>query len=233
MATRFTLCAVLVACVIACGTQASTSSSENEPSNGGDRANDVSGGGATNGGGGGGTGGGGAGGGGRASGNGAAIVFNEVLAVGTTEWIEIVNPGSEAIDVSDYMIAGSDKKEPGSPKMKSAMKFPAGTTIQPGGRVLILTSRDSAEPVGPHAKESCLPDGPDSCFYASFGVSATMGESLHFIAPDETIITTTAIPMGLSADAGGSTSTSYCRLPDITGDFVVCALTPGQPNRAP
>lgn len=228
MGIRFTLCAGLVACVIACGTKAS-STDDDDSSKGGGGATDVSGGGAATGGGGGGNGGGGA----TPNGPAPTIVFNEVLAVGANEWIEIVNPGSDVIDVSDYMIAGSDKDAPGDPKMKSAMKFPAGTTIEPGGRVLILTSRDSTEPVGPHAKESCLPDGPDSCFYASFGVSATTGESLHFLAPDESIITTTAIPMGLSADAGGSTSASNCRLPDISGDFASCALTPGQPNRAP
>jgi hypothetical protein len=228
MGTRFTLCAVLVACVIACGTKAS-SSKDDDSTNGGSGATDVSGGGAATGGGGSGNG----GGGGAAAGNGAVIVFNEVLAVGSTEWIEIVNPGSAAIDVSDYMIAGSDKDNLTEPKMGSALKFPAGYKIDAGGRVIIITSRAKEEAGGPYTRESCLPDGPDTCFYASFGVSATTGESLHFLAPDGTVISSTAIPMSLSADAGGSTSSSHCRLPDLTGEFATCALTPGQPNRAP
>jgi hypothetical protein len=229
MDTRFTLCAALVACVIACGSKGSSKADNDDSPNGG--ATDVSGEGSSTGGGASG-GGGGGGGGGTAAGNGAAIVFNEVLAVGATEWIEIVNPGTEAIDVSDYMIAGSDK-DTNEPKMGSAMKFPAGTKIAPGAHVVILTSRAKEEPVGPYTRESCLPDGPDSCFYASFGVSATKGESLHFLAPDGSVINSTPIPMSLSADAGGSTSSSHCRLPDVTGEFASCALTPGQPNRAP
>jgi hypothetical protein len=221
MSARITLGLVLVASVLACG---SSSSSKDDAKNaqggggGGSAANPVSGGG------------GGGGGGGEGTNAAPTIVFNEVLAVGTSEWIEIVNPGAATIDVSDYAIAGS-KKDSTEPKTGSAMRFPAGTTIEPGARILIMTSKAKEDGVGPYTKEGCLPEGPETCFWASFGVSATAGETLHFLAPDDAIIMSTAIPMGVSAEAGASTTISQCRLPDVTGDFAPCAITPGQPNR--
>jgi Lamin Tail Domain len=160
-----------------------------------------------------------------------AIVFNEVAAVGASEWIEIANKGDVAVDLANYFVADSDKTT-GEPKKGDAMKFPAGTNMAPGSRIVILTSKKNGT-VGPHPKADCLPDGPDTCLYASFGVSATTGEALHLLGPDSSVITTTALPKTLSADAGGSTTQTQCRLPDLTGDFATCAPTPGQPNKAP
>ena len=159
------------------------------------------------------------------------VVFNEVASVGASEWIELANKGKATVDLGDYYVADSDKATQ-EPKKKDAMRFPAGTTIDPGGRLLILASKKNGT-VGPHPKADCLPDGPDTCFFAAFGVSATTGEPLHLLAPDGSVVTSTAFPKKLSADAGGSTAETSCRLPDLTGDFAVCAPTPGQPNRAP
>jgi Lamin Tail Domain len=159
------------------------------------------------------------------------IVFNEVAAVGASEWIELANKGNVAVDLGNYFVADSDKTTR-EPKKGDAMKFPEGTRMDPGARIVILASKKNGT-VGPHPKADCLPDGPDSCFYAAFGVSATTGEPLHLLAPDGSVITSTAMPKTLSADAGGSTTQTQCRLPDLTGDFTTCAPTPGQPNKAP
>lgn len=209
---------LMVASVLACGSSSSSKDDARggQAGGGGSTANPVSGGGG--------------GGAGSAPAGAPTIVFNEVLAVGSNEWIEVVNPGTQAIDVSNYAIAGS-KKDSTEPKTGSAMRFPAGSVIDPGGRILIMTSKAEEDGVGPYTKEGCLPDGPDTCYWASFGVSATAGETLHFLAPDDSLIISTAIPMGVSAEAGASMSASQCRLPDLTGEFVPCALTPGQPNR--
>ncbi len=159
------------------------------------------------------------------------VVFNEVASVGASEWFELANKGKATVDLGDYYVADSDKTTQ-EPKKRDAMRFPAGTTIAPGGRLVILTSKKNGT-VGPHPKADCLPDGPDTCFFASFGVSATTGEPVHLLAPDGSVVTSTALPKKLSADAGGSTTETSCRLPDLTGDFAACAPTPGQPNRAP
>ena len=217
MSARITMGVIMMATVLACG----SSSSKNDDakgatsSGGGSAANPVSGGGGQNPG---------------APPGSPTIVFNEVLAVGASEWIEIVNPGTEPIDVGHDAIAGS-AKDSTDPKVGSALRFPAGTVIDPGGRVLIMTSKSKEEAGGPYTKEYCLPDGPDTCYFASFGVSATVGETLHFLSPDDSAVISTAIPMGVSAEAGASTAVSQCRLPDVTGEFAPCATTPGQPNR--
>jgi len=159
------------------------------------------------------------------------IVFNEVAAVGKSEWIEIVNPTQTVVDISNFSIADSSKGA-NSPKVAEAMKFPGGTKMDPGARIVILTSKKAGS-VGPHSKAECLPDGPETCFFATFGVSATKGEVLHVLAPDNSVVTSTAIPKSASADAGGSTTETRCRIPDLTGDFTTCPPTPGQPNHAP
>jgi hypothetical protein len=158
------------------------------------------------------------------------VVFNEMAAVGSSEWIEIANKGSVPVTLDGYFIADSDKVT-GEPKKNNAMQFPTGTVLQPQGRIVIVASKKKGS-VGPHAKVECLPDGPESCFYAKFGLSATTGETIHLLAPDTTVVTSTSIPQSLSADAGGSTVESQCRVPDFTGDFAPCAMTPGAPNRA-
>ncbi len=159
------------------------------------------------------------------------IVINEVAAVGPTEWIELGNKGQAAIDLTDLFITDSDKST-NQPKKSHAVKFPAGTKLQPAEYLLIMTSKNKGS-VGPHPKAECLPDGPDTCLYATFGVSATSGEAIHILAPDGAVITSTPIPKSLSADAGGSTTETQCRLPDLTGELTKCAPTPGKPNHAP
>lgn len=157
------------------------------------------------------------------------LVVNEMAAVGASEWIEIANKGSAAFDLSDYQLADSDKTT-GEPKTKDAMKFPAGTSIAAGGKVLVLTSKKD-QPVGPHPKAECLANGPDTCFYAGWGLSSANGEQVHLLGKDGAVIASTAYPrnVGVDADAGQTA----CRLPDMTGEFATCKGTPGAANAGP
>jgi hypothetical protein len=157
------------------------------------------------------------------------IVVNEFSAVGSSEWIEIGNEGTAAFDLSDYALADSDKST-GAAKTSDAMKFPSGTSIPAGGRILVLVSKKD-QPVGPHTKAECLSNGPDTCFFATWGVSASSGEPVHFLAKDGSVISSTAYPRNLGIDpAAGQT---LCRLPDFTGEFATCRGTPGAANAAP
>lgn len=160
----------------------------------------------------------------------ADIVVNEIRAVGSSEWVELGNKGTASFDLGGYALADSDKST-GAPKTGDAMKFPAGTTIPASGRLLVMTSKKDA-PVGPHAKAECLPDGPDTCLHATWGISASNGEAVHLLAKDgTTVISSTAYPrnLGIDADAGQTA----CRLPDLTGEFTTCKGTPGAVNAAP
>jgi hypothetical protein len=158
------------------------------------------------------------------------IVVNELSAVGSAEWLELANKGSAAFDLSGYGVADSDKST-GKPKVTDAVHFPAGTTIEPGGRVVIVLSKAKGSTVGPHDKADCLPNGPASCFFATFGVSAANAESVHFLAPNDALIATTAYPTGVAIDP--QTDKTACRIPDLTGPFASCSPTPGSVNASP
>jgi hypothetical protein len=157
------------------------------------------------------------------------VVVNELSAVGSSEWVEIGNKGAAPFDLGGYALADSDKST-GAPKTGDMMTFPIGTVIPASGRLLVLTSKKDA-PVGPHAKAECLANGPDTCLYASWGISASNGEAVHLLAKDGTVVTSTAYPrnLGIDADAGQTA----CRLPDLTGELTTCTGTPGAVNAAP
>lgn len=156
------------------------------------------------------------------------IVINEFSVVGATEWLELANKGSAAFDLSDYGLADTDKTTQ-EPKVEDAMRFPPGTKIEAGGYILVLVSKKDLPP-GPYTKDLCLPNGPESCFYATFGVSASTGETVHFLAPNNTVITKAAYPTTVAPDP---LTQSACRVPDLTGEFAVCPQTPGAANAAP
>jgi hypothetical protein len=158
-----------------------------------------------------------------------SIVFNELSAVGASEWFELANKGTTAIDLAGYGVADSDKTT-AKPKTSDAVRFPTGTRLEPGGRILVLTSKKDL-PAGPHPKAECLPAGPETCLYATFGVSATNGESLHLLAPDDTVVSTTAYPRSVIVDP--ATDKTACRVPDLTGAFALCSPTPGAANASP
>ncbi len=157
------------------------------------------------------------------------IVINELSAVGTSEWFELANKGSAAFDLGGYGVSDSDKTT-GKPKTSDAVRFPSGTKIEPGGRIVVLTSKKD-QAVGPYDKAACLPNGPASCFYAGFGISATNGESVHFLGPDDTVIATTSYPRSVTIDP--ATDKTACRIPDLTGPFALCSPTPGGVNAGP
>ncbi len=160
---------------------------------------------------------------------GEAVVVNELNAQGGAEWIELANAGTGEVDLGDYGLADTDKNT-GLPKIGKAMRFPAGTTIAPGAYVLVLTSVDDAID-GLYPAAACLAGVSADCYKTDFGISAASGEKVHLIAPDDSVVWSTAYPPGLSPDM--SQNQTVCRAPDKTGDFVVCAATPAAANACP
>lgn len=159
----------------------------------------------------------------------AAVVVNEFNAQGSVEWLELANTGIETVDLGDYGLADTDKST-GLPKTGKAMRFPAGTTLAPGAFVLVLTSVDGAL-AGLYPAASCLSGVAADCYKVDFGISAASGESIHLIAPDDTVVSSTPYPSELEPDT--TLGQTVCRMPDKTGDFAVCAATPAAANSAP
>lgn len=163
------------------------------------------------------------------SGGGAVdhAVVNEISATGE-DWIEIANPTSVAIDLGDYGLCGDVDPAAGAECDTSTMvRFPKGTMLPPGGHLLIVGDQDPADGVGPHVM--CLPSGgPTTCFYASWKVSASNGETVHLLDPDDDPVDEVKYPIDAVPD--GQT---WGRLPDGTGAFAANKPTPGDANAAP
>ncbi len=152
------------------------------------------------------------------------VVINEIHATGE-DWIELVNTGATPVDLESYGLSDSTSK--GDPKPLDAARFPAGTTLGAGDRLLVVCEQDPAAGVGPH--DVCLTvGGPSSCFYATWGISASKGEKLFLLAPDDSPVSEAEYPLNAVLDPS-----TWGRLPDGTGMFAENAPTPGETNKAP
>ena len=151
-----------------------------------------------------------------------AIVINEISGKGD-EWIEIVNAGTSAVDLSGYSVTDGDK-EGGAPKMSDSVVFPAGTVLSPNAYVIVGTPSADA---GPSA--SACPAGPESyCVKSSFGISNKDGDNVFVLDKSQAILVHESYPANVV-----TTGQTWGRLPNATGAFQVTQPTPGATNEAP
>jgi hypothetical protein len=190
---------------------------------------------STGAGGSGGEGGGGGGAGGSAGGAGPGsekIILNEMNArsplITDLEWIEVVNAGDTAFSLNGYALA--DTSGTSLPNTASALRFPAEAVIPANGYFIILCDQPmEAKPV---AHPDCLPDAPAGtvCYHVTWKISASTGERVYFLAPNNSVIATADYPnpnMVVPSPVDGET---WARLPNITGEFGIGAPTPGAAN---
>jgi hypothetical protein len=149
------------------------------------------------------------------------VVLNEISASGD-DWVEITNVGAAPFDLGGYAVADADM---GMPKVADAVRFPAGTTLGAGEFLLLLGQQQTAPP-GPQT--TCLPGGPDTCYYATWGISGSNGERLYILSAEDAVVSiadypANAVPLGQT----------WGRLPDGRGDFGPNAPTPGDANQGP
>lgn len=107
------------------------------------------------------------------------------------DWIEIVNTGSTAVDLTGYGLS-DDVNKP------MDWIFPSGT-IEPGGRILVF-----ADGTNNTASE---------ILHTNFSISSG-GETLSLYSPEGYLLDRVTVPEL-------QTDTSYARSPDGTGDFAV------------
>ena len=122
---------------------------------------------------------------------------------GTYDWIELYNSSNSAVDISGWGI--SDKAE-----TPYRFTFPAGTTIQAGGRKVVFCDGTAGE---------------TNSAIAPFGLS-TSGETL--ILTDASGNVASQITFDDMAK-----DTSYGQYPDGSGEFYVLSTTPDAANSAP
>ncbi|MDX2013886.1 MAG: lamin tail domain-containing protein [Myxococcaceae bacterium] len=204
----------------ACGAAATGGGSAGGATGGGSMGGGASGGGSTGGGTAGGTAGGAAGGGSAGGAGSASLVVNEVFATGTAtdpDYVELFNVGTAAQDLSGFSLTDTESSD-GGPKPREGVVFPAGTTLAPGGFLLVVADRPDAG-----ASTECL-GGPATCFTARFGLSQN-GETIYVLDAQGMVFRSQAYPAA-AAPAGSS----YGRFPDGTGAFGTTQKTPGRAN---
>ena len=150
----------------------------------------------------------------------AGVVINEVRAEGD-DWIELYNAGAGPAELTSWRLV--DSGPGGALRPDSAVRFPAGTVLPPGGYLLVVADRGKKARAG--LQRNCLRGGPASCFEARWGINHDGGEQLRLIAPDGTVASEVRYPP--RAVGGGKT---WARRPDGSGAFGPAKPTPGRAN---
>lgn len=226
------LAAAALASLAACGGDETTATTTTATT-----SSTTSGSGATTSGGSGGGGTSGAGAGGAALGA-EAVVFNEINAlspnVGDVEWFEIVNTGDTAFNLNGYGLTDADSVNPMNPDLSEVTRFPVDAVIPAGGYFLILLDQDQAS--NPPMKHvDCVMGAPAGtvCYDAQWKISASNGERIFFVAPNNDVIATADYPDPTVVIPSPVAPQTWARIPDRTGDFAIGAATPGAANMAP
>lgn len=146
------------------------------------------------------------------------LVINEVSASGE-DWVELLNVGTQGVQLYGLHMA---EDESGMPSTFTVMDFPR-LVLDAGARLVIL----GGQPVPAEGLQArCLQSGgPSQCLYALWDISNGTGDVMYLLAPDNTVLTQAAVPMD-----GAPTGTTWCRLPDATGNLGACSPTPGAVN---
>lgn len=148
------------------------------------------------------------------------LVVNEIEATGT-EFIELLNTGSAPADLSALRITDDDG---GMPSAAHAAMLPAGVVLHTGDRFVIVTHVTSP-PSGLQTGSACTITGVDRCMLVTFGLSNGSGDAAYVLASDDSIVAQASYPA-----MGAPDGSSYCRLPDGTGELQTCTPTPAATN---
>ncbi len=148
----------------------------------------------------------------------SAVVVNEISGKGA-EWVELLNTGAAAIDLSGYAVADLDKTTSG-PKTDEAAKLPSGTVLSPNAYLLVVSlAKDAAAPECPDA-------GQSYCFGATWGISNKDGDALFLVNPEGAVVSKGDYPANVVG-----TGQTWGRLPNGTGNFELNGPTPGARNQ--
>lgn len=148
------------------------------------------------------------------------LVVNELRAKGK-EFVELYNPTSNVVDLSGAKLVDL-ATDGGCPKLDSAVVFPPGTKVPAGAYVVVFTGQADAS-VGPYT--ACFDAGVAKCFYATYGLSNSSGDSVVLMNSADAIVAGGDYPPA-AVDAGES----WGRLPNGTGSFQKNTPTPGAAN---
>jgi len=148
------------------------------------------------------------------------VLLNEVSP--SAEWVEIVNAGTVAVDLSGYRVADRSA-DGGAPKLDDSAVFPEGSWLSPRAYAVVQGG-------GVASSAKACPDGGQSyCVNAAFGISNSKGETLYLVNPKGDVVDSVEYPPKAVA-----TNETWGRLPSGAGAesrrFGKTAPTPGAAN---
>lgn len=138
------------------------------------------------------------------------VVLNEIDPSGDpVDWIELKNRGPQPVDLSGWVVTqGYDGAA--LPAEQDSLRLPDGTSIQPGGYLVLYTR---------------LSDGPGP---GDFGLGKDSAERLTLFAPGGTVVDDTTTDGSPEQPFAGGTS--WARWPDGDGPFARGTSTKGAEN---
>lgn len=158
------------------------------------------------------------------------IVINEMVAIGTAEWVEIVNTYDKAVNLEGYAIADSVAML-GTPDIANAVRFPEGASIEPGGYLIVVRNVGAEVPPVKHTGAACVANAPASavCYYMTWEISNLTGETVYFLSQQDKVLANAQYPANAVDEMAGFKS--LARLPDTTGNFAASKTdTPAAAN---
>jgi hypothetical protein len=152
-----------------------------------------------------------------------SVVINEMQGIGD-DWLELHNPGAAPFVLDGYSVAQASGSN-GPPNLADLLIFPAGTTLNAGGYLIVLGKQTTAG--GPVTGCAGL---ATSCFTVTWGISSSAGEGMYLLYPNRSILSQVEYPAP-TVDGGAPVSgQTWGRIPNGTGSFTVTAATPSAPN---
>ena len=138
----------------------------------------------------------------------AGLVINELAGSGG-DFVELFNASDTAIDLSSHGLTDADDA---GVRYPTALRFGAGTRIEPRGYFTVFLETDCPPMVTP-------------CVRGEFGLSQANGDTVTLLTPTSETMLQQVLP-----PAAASTGSSWARAFDGAGAFEVRSRTPGATN---
>ncbi|MDR6865910.1 hypothetical protein J2Y69_000495 [Microbacterium resistens] len=136
-----------------------------------------------------------------------SVLLNEIDS-GPADWIELINPGDEAFDLSGYEIRDNSDDH--------RWFFAAGASIDAGERIVVDASTVGVDAAGT-AQE----------FQAAIGIGGS--DAIRLLDPDGVLLDQHTWTQHPAID-GDEAAASYARCPDAVGPWGLARTTPGAAN---
>lgn len=154
------------------------------------------------------------------------LVVNELQPQGD-DFAEIVNAGPSPLSLDGMMVADADGIGEPPPDPTHRTPFPGGIVLAPGEHFVIAMNLEDAASSA-LVTDPALCRGAARCVHTSYGMSAGAGDSVAVLDAAGAVLA--GGDYAGAAATGLASGESWCRLPSVSGEFAVCAQTPGAVN---